>query len=490
MKKIIFGAGNYGRMAYEHFGGDEVSFFVDNNPTKCGKEWCGKKILSFEEYKEIWSQHETVIAVTGCAQIARQLQEAGITEFSFFSPQYNETLERLKQDKEKLKGNIAFCGWDEYTEILIKDILRHGIGTKQIFLAVPEPEKWKHVKSDIDIVSIADAIRQADSFVISASNNAYGMQTYLKNKIDSQKIIINPFIQKKYYETNQIVYNPYGASDHEVTEEEWNCSNKTNQAIAEIESYAKALAETRPLFEHIEIETINRCNGSCDFCPVSQKNDIRAEKYMDEALFHKIINQLAELNYGGRLALFSNNEPFLDERILEFHKYARKMLPNARMHLFTNGTLLTLDKFIELIKYLDELIIDNYQQDLRLHKNSQRIADYCNEHMELKEKVTIVLRKPHEILTSRGGDAPNRKEMPSYADAKCVLPFKQMIVRPDGKVSLCCNDPYGKCTLGDLNMESLTDVWYGKAFEEVRTRILKGRGELSHCSHCDTFILF
>ena len=166
------------------------------------------------------------------------------------------------------------------------------------------------------------------------------------------------------------------------------------------------------------------------------------------------------------------------------------MLPNARMHLFTNGTLLTLDKFIELIKYLDELIIDNYQQDLRLHKNSQRIADYCNEHMELKEKVTIVLRKPHEILTSRGGDAPNRTEMPSYADAKCVLPFKQMIVRPDGKVSLCCNDPYGKCTLGDLNMESLTDVWYGKAFEEVRTRILKGRGELSHCSHCDTFILF
>ena len=74
---------------------------------------------------------------------------------------------------------------------------------------------------------------------------------------------------------------------------------------------------------------------------------------------------------------------------------------------------------------------------------------------ELKKKVTIVMRKPHEILTSRGGDAPNRTHTATYPDIKCALPFKQLIVRPDGKVSLCCNDPYGKCTLGDLNIEGV-----------------------------------
>lgn len=490
MKKIIFGAGNYGKMAYEYFGEDEVAFFADNNPIKSGKNWCGKRILSFEEYKEVQPQYETVIAVNGCAQIAKQLQAEGITEVSFFTPRYKELLERLKAEKDKLKGSIAFCGWDECTEFLIKDVLRQGIERNRIFLAVLEPEKYGQIKFDIDIVSFDEAIRRADSFIISASYNAYGMQTYLKNKLDSSQMLMNPFLQMKYYETSQIIYNPYGGEEHMVTEEEWNHSNKTNPVINKIDAYVDVLAEVRPLFDLIEIETVNRCNGSCDFCPVNTKNDIRSEKYMDEKLFYKIIDELATLNYAGRLALFSNNEPFLDERILEFHKYARNMLPNARMHLFTNGTLLTLDKFIEAMKYLDELIIDNYQQELQLHKNSQRIAEYCDKHAELKEKVTIVLRKPHEILTSRGGDAPNRKELPSYPGAKCILPFKQMVVRPDGKVSLCCNDPYGKCTLGDLNEESLTDVWYGNAFEEVRNSLSKGRGNLPHCHHCDTFILF
>lgn len=490
MKKIIFGAGNYGRMAFDNFGEEEVDFFVDNNPAKHGKKWCGKKVLSFEEYREIQPQYETVIAVNGCAQIAEQLKKAGIMKFSFFSPQYRALCERLKTDREKLSGKIAFCGFDECTDILLKDVLKHGIKKNQIFLVPFNLGEYTHIKPDFQKVSLEEGIRLADCFVISAAKNAYAMQTYLKNKIDKEKIIINPFIQKKYYETDQIIYNPYGLENYTISEDEWNNFNKTNQAIGEIEKYAEALSEARRLFEHIEIETINRCNGVCDFCPVSKENDMRPKKYMNEKLFQKIIIELAALNYTGRLALFSNNEPFLDERILKFHEYARTMLPNARMHLFTNGTLLTLDKFIEIIKYLDELIIDNYHQELRLHKNSQIIADYCEEHPELKEKVTIVLRKPHEILTSRGGDAPNRKKMLSYPNAKCVLPFKQMIIRPDGKISLCCNDPYGKCTLGDLNSESLTDIWYGKAFDEVRKLLLKGRGKLEHCHNCDTFILF
>ncbi len=143
--------------------------------------------------------------------------------------------------------------------------------------------------------------------------------------------------------------------------------------------------------------------------------------------------------------------------------------------MFTNGTLFTLDKFIALADVLDELIIDNYHQELKLIKPCLEIQEYCKTHPELTKKVTIVLRKPKEILTSRGGTAPNRKQLIDYGKDRCVLPFKQMIIRPDGKVSLCCNDAVGRYTLGDLNQEKMLDVWYGPRFQEVRKSLYEGR---------------
>jgi radical SAM protein with 4Fe4S-binding SPASM domain len=211
---------------------------------------------------------------------------------------------------------------------------------------------------------------------------------------------------------------------------------------------------------------------------------------MNEALFKKIIDELSDLNYSGEISLFSNNEPLMDDRVVKFHKYAREKLPNARLHMFTNGTLFTLPLFIELVQYLDELIIDNYQQELKLIKPVQIIKDYVEKNPELRNKVTIALRKRDEILTSRGGDAPNRQEKLSFKGETCALPFEQMIIRPDGKVSLCCNDPIGKVTLGDVSKQSLVDVWYGEDYSKVRDMIVKGRENIEHCRYCDTFYLY
>lgn len=489
MKKIIFGAGNYGRMAAEYWG-EDVAFFADNNKEKVGKKCCDKEILSFDRYLDIQQDYETIIAVSAYSQIAKQLLDAGIQRFTFFSPQYNCAMEKLRVEVRNKNGIFVLVGRDIWTEALIRDILQCGIEETALRVTDIQDGIGEHDFIGIPVIRFQEAISVADYFIIAASENAYANGAYVNGKKNEKQIVINPYVQKKYYETPNVVFNPYGNENYTVTEEQWNNFNRENRVFDEIEQYAKSLADAKPLFEHVEIETYNRCNGVCDFCPVSKNNEKREEKWMDEELFHSIINQLAELNYAGRLALFSNNEPFLDERILEFHRFARQKLPLARMHLFTNGTVLTLEKFIEVIKYLDELIIDNYNQELNLNKHSKEIADYCEEHPKLKQKVTIVLRKPHEILSTRGGDAPNRCEMPTYDKVKCVLPFKQMIIRPDGKVSLCCNDPYGKCTLGDLSKSSIMDVWNGKAYENVRNLLLQGRGKMEHCKNCDSFIIF
>lgn len=297
--------------------------------------------------------------------------------------------------------------------------------------------------------------------------------------------------KKIYGRTNELIVNPY--EDNKMmgaaTEKQWNEALQNSREKKIIFKKAEKLFHNVPLFEHIEIETINRCNGICEFCPVSVQNEKRDYKEMEWNLFTKIINELSEINYTGKLALFSNNEPFLDETIIEKHKYAREKLPNARIHLFTNGILLSIEKLEAILPYLDELVIDNYNQELKLITSCKKIVEYSQTHPEIVDKVTIVLRKPKEILTSRGGDAPNRNEKISYSKDRCLLPFKQMIVRPDGKVSLCCNDPLGKNTLGDLTKETLTEVWYGNKFSTIRKCIYNGRENWEHCKYCDTFYL-
>lgn len=379
MKKILFGAGKYGKYALAQYGRENVAFFVDNNIERIGSRIDNIEIISFGHLLDIWQNYEIIISTRYAQQVMRQLEASGIYNYECFS----------------------------------------------------------------------DEVR--------------------------------------YYPTDELIINPYQIDDAGSSYVD-NTDIVIRKKIEEINSKVNEIYGLEGLFNHVEIETINRCNGNCSFCPVSVKNDSREFKVMSEDLFYRIIQELKSLSYDGKIALFSNNEPFLDKRIFAFHKYAKENLPKARFHLFTNGTLLTLDMFKEIMQYLDELIIDNYNQKLELIKPCREIADYCETHSELKHKVTIVLRKMDEVLTTRGGDAPNARKV-SYPDAKCILPFRQLIIRPDGKVSLCCNDALGKYTLGDVLKDSLLEIWNNDRFRTVRKCLHEGRGNWEHCKYCDFFSL-
>lgn len=343
---------------------------------------------------------------------------------------------------------------------------------------------------DIVAFSLRVPIEEEFKVIICATFYCGIIEQLEKEKINNFEIYKEILVRNSYYSPTVLIENPYEDSyGRNLDEEQWIMKNDGKLNKESINTKVAQLAAEKHLFHHVEIETVNRCNGLCSFCPVSAKNEQRTYAKMSEGLFKKIINELSEINYQGRLALFSNNEPLLDNRIIEFHKYARKMLPNARMHLYSNGTLMNKEIFLELIKCLDELIIDNYNQELELIPASKMIMDYAEENPDVIKKVTIVLRKPNEILTSRGGDAPNRKVVNIEKGISCVYPFQQLIIRPEGKVSLCCNDPLGKETLGDVNKESLVDIWYGEKFSEIRKKIINGRENFEHCKFCDTFAI-
>ena len=291
------------------------------------------------------------------------------------------------------------------------------------------------------------------------------------NDIDSGKKAIEKIIEDKLnLKTKQ--------KDEEIFQDVYNL----------IDNFMKTTPT--PLFNNIEIETVNRCNGTCSFCPVNKNQDPREYKKMPEELFKKIIKELKEINYNGAIALHSNNEPLLDKKICNYAKYTRKELPNSYIYLYTNGTLLTIDKFCELITNLDLLVIDNYNDNIQFIEPVKEIFNYCIQHPELKKKVRIDMRLQNQILTSRGGQSDNRDEILTLKSS-CLLPFNKIVVQPDGRIPLCCCDPFGKVILGDLNTEKLVDIWNGKKARALRESLYKeqySRKNLKLCSKCDVLV--
>ena len=278
--------------------------------------------------------------------------------------------------------------------------------------------------------------------------------------------------------------------------EDWNRSHQLLKRLDMIgDSSVKHFAEnflsadTIPNPFTIELETYNRCNNDCPFCPVNRNNDTRKAHFMDEKLFYSIIDQLKD--FSGVISLFSNNEPLLDKRIFKFIEYAKNNLPHARHALFTNGLLLDREKFLLLTKNLDSLVIDNYDDNFQVMPNLKKILE-SNLPQDIHCDVNISMRKKNQKLNTRGSKAPNRLNEEKYHSCSaCVLPFSQMIIRPNGTLAKCCNDPLDDMILGDLNKQTLREAWTGKTYMEFRKAMYYGeRANIKGCDYCDIFGLY
>ena len=242
-----------------------------------------------------------------------------------------------------------------------------------------------------------------------------------------------------------------------------------------------------PMPNVVNIETINRCNSTCAFCTANIHAEKRPFQLMDLDLYKSIIDQLADWGYKGHLTLYGNNEPLLDKRIVELHRYAREKLPDCFIFMSTNGLILNMEKLKALQPYLDQLIINNYANEYKLHKNIQQIYDYAREHQEEFRDIDIVIQMRYlqEVLTNRAGSAPNKQATEKVVEETCLLPFTDMWIMPNGKVGLCCCDNYEVTDFGDLTTTPLKECWNSPKMRAAREAIAEGRQHYSFCKHCD-----
>lgn len=242
-----------------------------------------------------------------------------------------------------------------------------------------------------------------------------------------------------------------------------------------------------PMPQVVNIETINRCNSTCSFCTANVHAEKRPLCKIEDDLYRKVIDELADWGYEGHLTLYGNNEPLLDTTIVEKHKYAREKLPKSFIFMSTNGLILTIDKIKQVKPYIDQLIINNYANEYKLHDNLKEIYDYVKSHEEEFEDIEIIIQMRYlqEVLTNRAGSAPNKQEVKKTYTQTCLLPYTDMWITPNGKVGICCCDNFEVTDFGDLNTQSVKEIWEGEKLTKLRKTIVVGRQNYPFCKHCD-----
>jgi len=245
----------------------------------------------------------------------------------------------------------------------------------------------------------------------------------------------------------------------------------------------KDLGEFSPIF--ISVETINRCNGTCSFCPCNVVDEKRPYKYMEDDMFYKIIDDLNKHDYSNTLMLLANNEILLDKNILQRLEYARKKVPNCHLKMFTNGKLLDDSIFSHIIdnNLVDEMIINNYNTSMELNSPIKKIYEkYKN--FDFKQDIQINIRYSKEVLSNRANSSPNKKGEKIIKDY-CCLPFTDININPYGNMLICCCDATEKTNMGNVMDKDLFELFNDKKYIELRKNMINGRNKNEFCKYCD-----
>ena len=62
--------------------------------------------------------------------------------------------------------------------------------------------------------------------------------------------------------------------------------------------------------------------------------------------------------------------------------------------------------------------------------------------------------------------------------------WRSFVITNNGKVVPCCFDKEAKYVLGDLNENSISEIWFGDKYNEFRRTVLSGRRKIDICRNC------
>lgn len=280
------------------------------------------------------------------------------------------------------------------------------------------------------------------------------------------------------------------------------------------------------------IDPSNLCNFRCEFCPSGHDDLIqktgRRQQILDFDLFRKIIDETNHFEEQIRvLRMYKEGEPLVNPNFTRMVCYAKEHGNIGRIDTTTNGALLSpklnqaiIDSGIDQINISVNGVSDKMM--LKYTKKQIDFENYVNNIRDLyerKKNCTIYIKAIKDNLSPEEQDkfydlfgnisdrifleriSPawprfhfgRREEFDAgnYGQeiedrSVCPYLFYVLVINSDGTVSSCVGDWQHKQIIGDINKESLKDIWYGKCMEEYWNRHLKGdKNYYFMCSQCE-----
>jgi len=263
--------------------------------------------------------------------------------------------------------------------------------------------------------------------------------------------------------------------------------------------------------EIVQIEATNICNAKCVFCPRDEMH--RRQGIMSLDLFKKIVDECAELGIT-HVRMHNYGEAFVDRKLVEKVRYA-KQKGIREVGMISNGSLITepvarrmIDAVLDAInisvdasgkevfeatriglKY--DKVIANIERLLRLRGESGKrrpklILSFVRQNNSADEQAFIehwrsIADKIHVTDLHNWAGTLNSESDVNYP---CYRPWLTFTVLWDGRVSLCCADFDGRTILGNLNTQTISEIWNADAYRNVRREHLESGGP-DICRACD-----
>lgn len=267
---------------------------------------------------------------------------------------------------------------------------------------------------------------------------------------------------------------------------------------------------------HLEIEAASKCQMKCPMCWTTyMKENVKGIMKMD--LYKKIVDEAAANNTFS-IKLSWRGEPMLHPKLMEMVKYAKNK-GIKHVAFLTNAELLTKKKCYELLESgcdwisisadgvdeiynkirfpakFDETIekvkfLKKIRDEKKLKKPLIRVQSILSAVENNSEKFYKSWEKIADkinIIADQLRDYQLDEKKIEYNNYFiCPKPFQRLAIAHDGKVHQCISDYHGKNILGDVNFQTVKEVWNGEKNKKLRDSFKKHTflNENSACRQC------
>jgi len=291
-----------------------------------------------------------------------------------------------------------------------------------------------------------------------------------------------------------------------------------------VDNPTERIVEDFPI--HLDVEATSSCNLKCGMCPrteMLEEGRFWKVRPFDLATYKRLIDEGVER---GLCSVKYNflGEPLVNKRIVEMVEYA-KNAGVVDVMFNTNATLLDEETSRRLIASgLDKLFFSfdsphrekyesirvgaNFDDVLNNIKNFMRIRDELGSVTPFT-RVSMVMMKETEdewedfkalfepivdavayvdYIEHTGQNNIERQIIPVGSRKSkfcCPQLWQRTFVHPDGVVSVCCIDAVRELTVGNINDNSLAEIWRGEEYTRLRDLHASGRiDEIPTCARC------